>query len=219
MSSGIGSPKPHSSRIVNSHRYAPTGVMVTSWAMIHFTRGCLRGGSLSNNTHSRGRRRALLARGPSPGPSGPSRYPEKPSVASLTLSPVERTVFPDEGVPNAQASCQLARRAAPPRGERAGARGRRCRRRLHRRRGATRTTRRARPTRTATRKSSASPTSASSAATRTTARPGSRARRASARRSRATAAARPTAPRTRSASPTSARRARTTRNARAASTA
>ncbi len=39
MSSGIGSPKPHSSRIPPSHMYAPSGVRVDRCAMNHFTRG------------------------------------------------------------------------------------------------------------------------------------------------------------------------------------
>ena len=79
MSSGIGSPNPHSSRIVNSHTYAPRGVMVDRWAMNHFTRGCLRGGD-------------------------PIKYHNIVRGRGLTIRRVERTVLPDEGVPNAQAS-------------------------------------------------------------------------------------------------------------------
>src|SRR6478752_2752162 len=38
MSSGIGSPNPHRSKMPPSHKYAPSGVMVESWAMNHLTR-------------------------------------------------------------------------------------------------------------------------------------------------------------------------------------
>ena len=112
MSSGIGRPKPHSSRIVNSHRYAPAAVRVDQVGDDPLHAGLPGGAGASQITqHSGGRRRAFAGPRPSPG-RRPSHGHEVVGRA-LTLSPVERTVLPDEGVPNAQASCQLARRAAP----------------------------------------------------------------------------------------------------------
>ena len=66
--------------------------------MNHCTRGCLPGRALSNITTSVPAKANLLLL------IGCAAVLNGPSGRALTLCRVERTVFPDEGVPNVQAS-------------------------------------------------------------------------------------------------------------------